>query len=178
MTTSEPVTVRDVRVAAVALGLGGRPICVHSSLRSFGRVEGGARAVVDGLLAEGCTVLVPTFSWHDFVVDPLPHQQPPRNGAPYVEQPGTRAGTHRVYTPDANDLDRETMGAIAAAVLAMPDRFRGDHPLRQAPLPLRRRHPRRADPRSRGGAARLTGRLGRDDVPAPDQRGQLGPQGL
>ena len=35
---------------------------VHSSLASFGRVEGGAAAVVQAFLDEGCTIVVPAFS--------------------------------------------------------------------------------------------------------------------
>jgi len=62
----------DIRQAVRDLGLAARPLCVHASLRSFGSVEGGARAVVDGLLAEGCTVLVPTFSWGFAVRPPCP----------------------------------------------------------------------------------------------------------
>ena len=34
-----------------------------------------------------------------------------------------------VYAPDAPDIDRADMGAIPAAVLAMPGRVRGNHPL-------------------------------------------------
>ncbi|MBI3973435.1 MAG: AAC(3) family N-acetyltransferase [Chloroflexi bacterium] len=120
---------QDIREAARTLGLSGRPLCVHASLRSFGWVDGGAEAVVDGLLAEGCTVMVPTFSWEAFAVDPLPPQQPPRNGADYVAVPRRRPGTDRIYTPEAMDLDRTDMGAIPAAVLARPQRVRGDHPL-------------------------------------------------
>ena len=52
------VTIETVRAAARELGLSSRPLCVHASLRSFGRVKGGAATIVDGLLAEGCTVLV------------------------------------------------------------------------------------------------------------------------
>ena len=61
--TKQPVTLDDIRTAARESGLSGRPVCVHASLRSFGWVEGGAQAVVDGLLAEGCTVLVFTLTW-------------------------------------------------------------------------------------------------------------------
>jgi aminoglycoside N3'-acetyltransferase len=123
------VTIDSIQNAARSLGLSGRPICVHASLRSFGWVEGGPQTVIDGLLAEGCTVVVPTFSWDSFAVDPLLHQQPARNGSDYVAQPRERAGTHRIYTPDSTELDQADMGAIPAAVLAMPDHVRGNHPL-------------------------------------------------
>ena len=83
--------------------------------------------MVGALLAEGCTVLVPAFSWEAFAVDPLPHQQPARNGAAFV--PAPRPGSDRVYTPDTPALDRADMGAVAAAVLGAPGRARGAHPL-------------------------------------------------
>jgi hypothetical protein len=58
-----PVHLEDSRGAARGLGLSHAPVCVHSSLRSFGHVQGGARTVIDGLRAENSTVLAPTFSW-------------------------------------------------------------------------------------------------------------------
>ncbi|HEY3108147.1 MAG TPA: AAC(3) family N-acetyltransferase [Chloroflexota bacterium] len=120
---------KEVRAAVRRLGLAGQPLCVHASLRSFGWVEGGAAAVVEALLDEGCTLIVPTFCWDAYAVDPLPHQQPARNGASYVAAPRRRPGSDRVYTPAVQELDRAEMGAIAAAVLAMPGRARGNHPL-------------------------------------------------
>ena len=124
-----PVTAGQLRRAVRELGLAGRPLCVHASLRSFGPVEGGAPAVVGALLAEGCTVLVPAFSWEAFAVDPLPHQQPARNGADFVPAPRPRPGSDRVYAPDTPALDRADMGAVPAAVLGTPGRARGAHPL-------------------------------------------------
>jgi aminoglycoside N3'-acetyltransferase len=122
------VALQDIREAVRALGLGGRPVCVHASLRSFGRVDGGAQAVVAGLLGEGCTVLVPTFTWN-FIVPPLPHQRRQRNGGDF-EAPARLLLAHdRVFTPDSNEIDLAGMGAVPAAVLACADRVRGNHPL-------------------------------------------------
>ena len=99
-------------------------------MRSFGWVEGGPSTVLEGLLAEGCTMMVPTFSSDAFEVPPPPNAPKlARNGhhgaAPEVPKPGPKG----VYTPDANDLDLD-MGAIPAAVLATPGRARGPHRLR------------------------------------------------
>ena len=43
------------------LELSGPPVCVHCSLRSFGRVNGGADAVINAFTDEGATLLVPSF---------------------------------------------------------------------------------------------------------------------
>lgn len=121
------VTLETIRRAAEELGLSGQALCVHASLRSFGRVAGGAAAVVDALLAEGCTLLVPTFSW-SYAVPPPADFRLPRNGWDYDRFAGPTGGIGRVYTPDAPEIDGE-MGAIARAVLARPDHVRGNHPL-------------------------------------------------
>ena len=76
------VTSQGIQQAVTDLGLADQPLCVHSSLRSFGHVEGNADAVIDGLLAAGCTVLVPTFSFL-FSVRPSPTSAPARNGTDY-----------------------------------------------------------------------------------------------
>ena len=112
-----------VRQAVRALGLGQQPLCVHASFRSFGGVTGGPEAVVDGLLDEGCTVLVPTFSW-GYAVPPPPGLRPARNGWPL----GPTAGIGRVYDPLSRELDPD-MGAVAAAILERPEHVRGQHPL-------------------------------------------------
>ena len=108
-----PVTMQDISAAALELDLAGRAVCVHASLRSFGWVEGGALAVVRGLLAQGCTVMVPTHSYAD-------HALP---------QDRASAADKQVFDPRRNLLDLQTMGAIPAAVLSMPERVRGQHAL-------------------------------------------------
>jgi aminoglycoside 3-N-acetyltransferase len=121
------VTRQEIRRAARALGLSGRPLCLHSSLRSFGHVAGGARTVVRSFLEEGCTVIVPTFS-SAFEVAPPPHLRFERNGWDYGTGPARGTGPRRVYTPEAPDIDRD-MGAIPAAVLGWQGRVRGRHPV-------------------------------------------------
>ena len=121
------VTGQDIRQALRALGLPGRAVCLHSSVRSFGHVIGGAVAIIRAFMDEGCTVLVPTFS-PVFEVAPPPHLQFERNGWDYSAPPAPRHRPERVYTPEVPDIDRD-MGAIPAAVVAWPGRARGNHPL-------------------------------------------------
>jgi aminoglycoside N3'-acetyltransferase len=122
-----PVTVEDIRHATRAAGLSEKPVCVHASLRSFGHVEGGAETVVRGLLEEGCTVLVPTFSL-TFSVSPPPHMRPPRNAWDYDQPVPDLSGEGRSYTPATNEMSG-WLGVIPTTVLAMDGRVRGNHPL-------------------------------------------------
>jgi aminoglycoside N3'-acetyltransferase len=121
------VTTNDIRAGIRALELAGRAICVHSSLRSFGWVEGGAIAVIDGFLAEGCTVLAPTFCSAYEIPAPA-HLRFARNGWDDAHDPQPTAGIGRIYRPTATEIERE-MGAIPAAVLAHPGHLRGNHPI-------------------------------------------------
>ncbi len=107
-----------------SLGVAGQVICVHSSLRSFGPVAGGADAVIDGVLAADCTLLAPTFS------DAHEVRSPP--GAGYegnaYGDPLSWPSDAPPFSPGSTVIDRD-MGAIPAAVLGRSDRQRGDHPL-------------------------------------------------
>ncbi len=124
---SPAVTADDIRAAVRRLGLSGRAVCVHASLRSFGVVAGGAAAVIDGFLAEGCTLLVPAFT-DAFAIPPPPHLRPARNARDYARDTAATATMTRIYTPDTTEIDRAHMGAIPAAVLAHPNHVRGNHP--------------------------------------------------
>jgi aminoglycoside 3-N-acetyltransferase len=122
------ITINEIRIAVQSLGLSSRPLCVHASLKSFGWVEGGANTIVDGLLLEGCTVLVPTFSY-TFMVPPPLDQRPRRNGWDYLTHAVSTAGIGRVYSPRSNEFDRKFMGAVPASVLYRSERVRSAHPL-------------------------------------------------
>ena len=83
MPSPQPTVRHEDLVSGIkSLGLSGKALCVHSSLRSFGWVEGGADAVVDALLSEGCTVMVPAMHW-DNEVPPPTHLRPLQNGFDY-----------------------------------------------------------------------------------------------
>ncbi|MCX6344082.1 MAG: AAC(3) family N-acetyltransferase [Armatimonadetes bacterium] len=65
----------DIAAGLGALGLGiGDNVLVHSSLSSFGKMDGGADAVVDAILdvigAQG-TLVVPTYNYTPGVFDPV-----------------------------------------------------------------------------------------------------------
>jgi len=64
--------------------LRGKPLVVHSSLRSFGCVEGGAETVVSALQSVCCSVLMPGFQCAANTVLPPPEQRPQQNGCDYA----------------------------------------------------------------------------------------------
>jgi aminoglycoside 3-N-acetyltransferase len=84
--------------------------------------------VVEALLSRQCTVMVPTFSYSVFAVNPKPGQYLSRNGRGPGAPSSPRPGETRVYSPSTDELDYD-MGAVPAAVLQNAARIRGDHPL-------------------------------------------------
>ncbi len=124
-----PVTREDISKAINILGLSQKPICVHSSLRSFGWVEGGAEGIVQCFLEQGCTMLVPTFSWSYSEVPPN-ELRPMRNGCGDYSWVVTKEReASDIYTPECNEIDKHDMGAIPSTILRMRNRKRGNHPL-------------------------------------------------
>lgn len=124
---SKGVRVQDIAAAVRSLGLQNRPLCLHSSLRSFGFVEGGAEAVIQGFLGEGCTVMVPTFTY-EHEAAPSADQSPAQNGSDYTRSTTAHARPKTIYSPNSTDVSSD-MGAIPRALLKTSERVRGDHPL-------------------------------------------------
>jgi len=122
------VGVREVEGALRELGIAGRPIEVHVSLRSFGWLEDGPATIVDGVLAAGSTVLAATMAPDLFGIPPPVDDRPARNGIDYStqtlaaddEQPDESIG---VYDPACTEVSG-WLGAFSAHVAARPDRIR------------------------------------------------------
>ncbi|MHB1457018.1 MAG: AAC(3) family N-acetyltransferase [Armatimonadota bacterium] len=121
-------TASHIKNAIRELGIQNQPMIVHSSLKSFGWVEGGPTTVIDALLDEGCTVIVPSFDFESFVAPP-PGVRPERNAISYDPYPAPQAGVSiPVYTHESNSIARG-LGAIPCALIEYEDRVRGSHPL-------------------------------------------------
>jgi aminoglycoside N3'-acetyltransferase len=120
------VTAETIRKGINHAGLSGRPVCVHSSLRSFGRIFGGASAVVDAFLAEGCTLVVPTFTYR-FMISSKPGMRPTRNGMNYDNEGDSGTNASPVYSSELSEV-HESMGKLPAAIAAGAGRVRGNHP--------------------------------------------------
>jgi len=115
------VTKDDILNAIVKAGLDGNIVCLHSSLKSFGYVEGGADAVVEAFLDAGCTLVTPSFTY-DYKIAPLMEIKQNAQEDEYIPKP-----SGRIYTPDINEIASD-MGAIPRAVVNTSGRFRGVHP--------------------------------------------------
>jgi len=118
------VTKNDIAKTIKDCGLDDKVVMLHSSLKSFGQVEGGAPSIVDAFLDCGCTLLVPTFCYQ-YILPPL--EKISGNGRDDDEQwdgPENKG----IYTCDTN-LISDGMGAIPRAILSYSGRVRGYHPV-------------------------------------------------
>jgi len=116
------ITRADIVEAIKRSGIAGEVVCLHSSLRSFGEVAGGADTVVGAFLNAGCTLLAPSFT-EDFQIPPP--EEIERNGWEPGEDCFTPNG--RIYEPGVTDID-DDMGAIPRAMINTAGRHRGYHP--------------------------------------------------
>ena len=116
-----PVTKEDICKVIEEAGITDKYVCIHSSLKSFGHVQGGANAIISAFLEKGCTLLAPSFTY-DFQIPPLEDiEQNARMDEDEFEPSG------RIYTSDINDIVSD-MGAIPRAMLNTAGRHRGIHP--------------------------------------------------
>jgi aminoglycoside 3-N-acetyltransferase len=74
------VRLRDLLLGLRELHLGDSPVIVHSSLRAFGQVEGGAQTVVNALVNVFPVLLAPTFTYKTMIT---PRVGPPDNAISY-----------------------------------------------------------------------------------------------
>ena len=108
--------------------LAGLPVCVHSSLGSFGYVEGGPDAVIDAFLDAGCTLIVPTFNYANELATPVGIEIE-RNGWDQSDPRYLNEQSMEPYDPASNHMTVEDLGAIPAALITRPERVRGAHPI-------------------------------------------------
>lgn len=120
---------KTISEAINKLGIGGKSICIHSSLKSFGYVENGSKTVVQAFLDADCTILVPGFA-DMFEVFPPENLRPKRNGAgDYSYFENQKYDVDKIFTIDCNDITKEDMGVIPYTMTTMPNRKRGYNPL-------------------------------------------------
>jgi len=111
-----------------SIGLAGKAVCMHSSMRSFGEIKGGAETVIDAFLESGCTLITPSFSFDAYMTEPPADMRPELNGIDYGSFPWGKYGSGKIYSSDSVEIDAN-MGAIPAALVSRKGRVRGNHPL-------------------------------------------------
>lgn len=123
------VNINTIKEAINILGINDKPVCIHSSLKSFGYVDGGAETIIQAFLDAGCTILVPAFS-DMFEVFPPQNLRPERNGvSDYSYFENKKYGIPKIFTTDCKDITKEDMGIIPHTIVNMTCRKRGYNPL-------------------------------------------------
>lgn len=118
---------QDIIEGIKKLDMKTKTVCIHSSLKSFGFLEGGARTIIEAFQEEGFTILVPTFTFH-YSIFPPADDRPLRNGCDYSDYMKVTSDIEKFFSTKENDLSREHMGALPYEVLKIPERKRGYHP--------------------------------------------------
>jgi aminoglycoside 3-N-acetyltransferase len=113
----------ELKSAFDTLDLAGKPIIVHSSLKKFGPIDGGAETVLQALLATTNGVVVPTFTYLTMIT---PEVGPPNNGITY----GKDRDTNKMAVAFHKDLQPDKMmGSLPFALLNQEGSSRTLHPI-------------------------------------------------
>lgn len=108
------------------LGLAEQIICAHTSLSSFGHIDGGAEALMQAYLDAGCTLMVPSHHYGFGVPAPKGMDYPQNGQDPNEDEPAL-PDPLPVYDPSMTMLS-SSMGALPRAVVAHKESLRGIHP--------------------------------------------------
>ncbi|GAA2368260.1 hypothetical protein Cme02nite_27660 [Catellatospora methionotrophica] len=122
--------IHSTRLAAAIdeLDLAGRALIVHASLRSLKTpIDGGADTLLDTLLRQNCTVMVPAFTEPQFRVPAPTDMRPARNGLDYATE-ALAPESGPVFDVGCG-LINSGLGTLPATLVKRADAIRGDHPL-------------------------------------------------
>jgi aminoglycoside 3-N-acetyltransferase len=113
----------DLIVAFEKLGLQGKPVIAHASLRSLGQIVGGADSVVTGLMYSTGSFIMPSHTYKTMVT---PASGPTNNAVNYSR--GQQ--WNRLAEPYQNDMPADRMmGVIPESVRHWPEARRSMHPI-------------------------------------------------
>jgi aminoglycoside 3-N-acetyltransferase len=113
----------EFRSAFNSLELADKPVIVHSSLKRFGPIDGGAETVIQALLETTRGIMVPTFTYMTMVT---PEVGPPNNGITYSKD----RDLNKMAVPFHKDLQPDKMmGLLPFALLTYEDSSRSTHPI-------------------------------------------------
>jgi aminoglycoside 3-N-acetyltransferase len=117
------LTYRKLLTSFRDLDLADAPVIVHSSLSSFGQVQGGAESVIGALTAAFTGVIMPTFTYKTMIT---PERGPSDNGINYGSghEQNMLAEFYRPGMP-ADIL----MGIVPETLRQLPNAIRSIHPI-------------------------------------------------
>jgi aminoglycoside 3-N-acetyltransferase len=117
------LTFNDLIVAFETFGLQKKPVIVHASLSSFGKIQGGADAVVTSLAYTTGSFIMPTHTYKTMIT---PVSGPTNNGLNYAR--GQQ--WNRLSEPFQNDMPVDRMmGVIPESMRHWPEARRSTHPI-------------------------------------------------
>ena len=114
---------KDFQGAFHDLGLDRKPVIVHASLSSFGQVQGGAETVVEALVNEFHSIIVPAFTYKTMLI---PMTGPPDNGITYGSGKAKNCMAE-FYRPDM-PVD-PMIGIVPEALRRRSQAHRSNHPI-------------------------------------------------
>lgn len=113
----------ELKSAFEALDLADKPIIAHSSLKKFGRIEGGAQTVIEAMLASFNGLVMPTFTYNTMIT---PEVGPPNNGITY----GSDRDNNKRAEPFHLDMPPDKMmGLLPRTLLQQEGSIRTAHPI-------------------------------------------------
>ena len=113
----------ELKNAFGELGLAGKPVIVHASLKKFRNIEGGPRIIIQALLASCSGVIMPTFTYKTMVT---PEVGPPNNGIIY----GSESDANKMAEPFNPAMPPDKMmGLLPLALIREKGCMRTSHPI-------------------------------------------------
>jgi len=105
------------------LKLATRPVIVHSALKKFGLIDGGAETVIRALLATTNGMMAPTFTYLTMIT---PQVGPPNNGITY----GKDRDLNKMAVPFHDSMPPDKMmGSLPRTLLKLEGASRSSHPI-------------------------------------------------
>lgn len=113
----------NLKSAFQSLNLRDRAVIAHASLKRFGNIEGGARTVIQAMLASFSGLVMPTFTYKTMVT---PEVGPLNNGITY----GSGTNHNKMAEPFNHTIPPDKMmGILPAALLHERIAIRSSHPI-------------------------------------------------
>jgi aminoglycoside 3-N-acetyltransferase len=113
----------DGQIDFSPLGLRGKPVIAHASLKAFGRVAGGAPALLNALLDEVSALIMPTHTYKTMIT---PRVGPALNGLDYTREHHLSVMAEPFHPQLPAD---KLMGIVPETLRQRPDSFRSSHPI-------------------------------------------------